>query len=234
MQESPSQWYAGGCSSNEEELSTPAPDEVIILDSATQPLSLEPVPWTDECDWTDELDLYDSDYHTSQSMGRYNNLASRRYPDSYAGVSSYSGGDNSKTVSLSSSTDAMASDINIPPSRHVSPTPPSFSIPPVPFSTPPKLKSVEQVMKENTGTDALSLRKLATALAREAIFGRKEMTTKSLSGRYATGELDRCKVDYIKTLVHSRVPKKSDIEFEAIWKQCRGSLSKSCQTLRNT
>ena len=148
MQESPSQWCAGGCSSNEEELSTPAPDEVIILDSATQPLSLEPVPWTDECNWTDELDLYDSDYHTSQSVGHYK---------------------------------------NIPPSRHVSPTPPSFSIPPVPFSTPPKLKSVEQVMRENTGTDALSLRKLATALAREAIFGRKEMTTKSLSGHYATG-----------------------------------------------
>ena len=64
-------------------------------------------------------------------------------------------------------------------------------------------------------------------MAREAIFGRKEITSKSLSGRYSTGELDRRKMDYIKSLVHSRVPKKSDIEFEAIWKQCRGSLSKS-------
>lgn len=89
-------------------------------------------------------------------------------------------------------------------------------------------------MRENTGTDTLSLRKLTTALAREAIFGRREMTTKSLSGRYATGELDKQKISYIKSLVHSRVPKKSAVEFESIWKQCRGSLSKSCQTLRNT
>ena len=97
-----------------------------------------------------------------------------------------------------------------------------------------KLKSVEQVMRENTGTDTLSLRKLATALAREAIFGRKEMTSKSLSGRYSTEELDKKKVNYIKSLVHSRIPNKSEIEFESIWKQCRGSISKSCQTLRNS
>jgi hypothetical protein len=103
----------------------------------------------------------------------------------------------------------------------------------MPFSTPPKLKTVEQVMIENSGTDRASLRKLATALAREAIFGRDEMAKKSLSGRYTTEELDKAKISYIKTLVHSRVPKKSRVDFEDIWKQCRGSLSKSCQTLRN-
>ena len=102
------------------------------------------------------------------------------------------------------------------------------------FTTTSKLKSVEQVMRENTGTDTLSLRKLATALAREAIFGRKEMTSKSLSGRHSTEELDKQKVNYIKSLVHSRIPNKSEIEFESIWKQCRGSISKSCQTLRNS
>ena len=104
----------------------------------------------------------------------------------------------------------------------------------MPFSTPPKLKSVEQVLSENSGTDTASLRKLATALAREAIFGRDELAKKSLSGRCSTEELDKAKVSYIKSLVHSRVPKKSKLDFEDIWKQCRGSLSKSCQTLRNS
>lgn len=88
-------------------------------------------------------------------------------------------------------------------------------------------------MGENSGCDNASLRKLTTALAREAIFGRDEMAAKSLSGRRNTKELDKAKLDYIKTLVHSRVPKKSKVDFEEIWKQCRGSLSKSCQTLRN-
>jgi len=212
------EWCAGGSSSNEEALSTSASDEVIVLESSStniHPVSLElDSPWTDQCDWSDG---FDSDYHTSDT---------RWYPPE----ETYSG----DTIVLSSSTDTSTSDTNTQ-NQCVSPsTPPSFNIPPVPFSTPPKLKSVEQVMKENSGTDALSLRKLATALAREAIFGRKEMTTKSLSGRHATEELDRCKIEYIKTLVHSRVPKKSNVEFEALWKQCRGSLSKSCQTLRNT
>ena len=70
-----------------------------------------------------------------------------------------------------------------------------------------------------------------TALAREAIFGKEEMARKSLTGRKSTGEM---RVDYIRTLVHSRVPKKQSVEFESTWKWGRGSLSKSCQTLRNS
>ena len=222
IQPQQAQWYTG--SSTEEE---PALDEVIILDSTsskTQPTSQKPKPWTDEWDWTDYN--FDSDYHTSQSMDRYGAPVSHWHPKPYTGESSYTRG-NTDTV-ISSSRNATTSQHVLPP------TPPPINIPPIPFSTPPKLKSVEQVLRENTGTDILSLRKLATALAREAIFGRKEMTSKSLSGRYATGELDRRKIDYIKSIVHSRVPKKSDVEFEAIWKQCHGSLSKSCQTLRNS
>ena len=87
-------------------------------------------------------------------------------------------------------------------------------------------------MGENTGTSEKDLRSLTTALAREAIFGKEDMAKRSLSGRKNTVALDKRKVDYIKALVRSRVPSKSPIEFEYIWKQCRDSLSKSCQTIR--
>ena len=60
-------------------------------------------------------------------------------------------------------------------------------------------------MRNNGGTDLVSLRKLTTALAREAIFGREELSKKSLTGRKETEQLDKEKLDYIKTLVHSRV-----------------------------
>ena len=106
------------------------------------------------------------------------------------------------------------------------------AIPPPPFNTPPKLKSVEYVMNSNPGTDLASLRKLTTALAREAIFGRDDMITKSIAGRHKTEKLDQEKLDYIKTLVHSRVPHQRSTEFEGTWKWCKQSLSKSCQTLR--
>ena len=105
---------------------------------------------------------------------------------------------------------------------------------PPPFSTPPKLRTVETVLKDYKGKDVSTLRVLTVALAREAIFGRKEMARSSLSGRKNTALLDSQKLDYIKTLVRSRVSEKSQVEFEAIWTLCRSSLSKSCQTLRTT
>ena len=107
-------------------------------------------------------------------------------------------------------------------------------LPPPPFSTPPKLHPVEFVMQNHTGSDIASLRILTTALAREAIFGREELAHKSLSGRRNTSVLEQDKLDYIKTLVRSRVPNKSAVEFEHIWTLCRGSLSKSCQALRTS
>ena len=51
----------------------------------------------------------------------------------------------------------------------------TFVPPPPPFNTPPKLHAVEEVMRDHQGTDVNSLRRLATAIAREAIFGKKEL-----------------------------------------------------------
>lgn len=50
---------------------------------------------------------------------------------------------------------------------------------------------------------------------------------KSLTGRNETEQLYKQKINYIKTLVQSRVPNKSNAEFET-QKWCHGSLSKSC------
>ena len=113
-------------------------------------------------------------------------------------------------------------------------TPIQTFVPPLPppFNTPPKLRAVEEVMKDHQGTDVNSLRRLATAIAREAIFGKKELQNSSLSGKNRTGILDKNKLDYIKNVVRSRVPTMSELEFEFLWKMCRSSISKSCQTLR--
>ena len=118
------------------------------------------------------------------------------------------------------------------PQRSPAPIANSMTIPPPPFKTPPKLRQVEEVMGDHGGTDIASLRNLTTALAREAIFGKEELAKKSLSGRRNTGILDKEKLGYIKTLVKSRVPGMTQVEFEHAWTLCRGSLSKSCQALR--
>ena len=106
------------------------------------------------------------------------------------------------------------------------------SLVPPPFSTPPKLLQVDDVMKDYPGNDVFTLRRLATALARDAIFGKKALSKSSLSGKNNTGCLEKRKLEYIKTIVRSRVPTMSDVAFEALWGKCRSSLSKSCQTLR--
>ena len=107
----------------------------------------------------------------------------------------------------------------------------SFISPP-PFSTPPKLLPVDNVMRDYPGNDVFTLRRLTTALARDAIFGKKALSKSSLSGKNNTGCLEKRKLEYIKNLVRSRVPTMSDVTFEALWGKCRSSLSKSCQTLR--
>ena len=80
-------------------------------------------------------------------------------------------------------------------------------------------------MNDNAGSDIASLRALTTALAKDAIFGREELIKSSLSGRKNTGALSLEKL----TLVRSRIPNKTSVEFEYIWTLCRNSL---CQTLR--
>ena len=101
------------------------------------------------------------------------------------------------------------------PSRRDGPSA-TAQIPSPPFSTPPKLQPVEKVFNNHPGSDVASLRTLTLALAREAIFGREELTKCSLSGRKNSGTLllNTEKMDYIKSLVQSRVPNKSQIEFE--------------------
>ena len=108
----------------------------------------------------------------------------------------------------------------------------TYMPPPPPFNTPPKLRTVEEVMRNYPGTDVHSLRRLATGMAREAIFGKKELQQSSLSGKNSTGSLDATKLEYIKNVVRSRVPSMSPVEYEYVWKMCRQSISKSCQTLR--
>ena len=103
--------------------------------------------------------------------------------------------------------------------------------PPVPFSTPPKLLPVEQVLHENHGTAVSDLRRLSVALARDAIFGREALSNSDLGGKKFT-RLEEKKMEYIKTVVKSRVPNMPQVEFELVWGLCRTSISKSCQSLR--
>ena len=182
-------------------------------------------------DWTDEED---SDYITSFSMD-----SSEDQWRSHTSSNAQSRRTSSEPSASSGEQIRGTSSKNVPThiqsSANVSPSPqPTCSFPPPPFPTPPKLRTVEQVMNNNKGTDLTSLRRLTTALAREAIFGRDELIKHSLTGRCDTLQLDGEKVNYIKTLVRTRVPNKSKVEFEEWWKWCKGSLSKSCQTLRSS
>jgi hypothetical protein len=126
----------------------------------------------------------------------------------------------------------LPSTSQLSPSEVATPTIPA--IPPPPFQTPPKLKPIEQVLKDIPGTDMASLRMLAVALARDAVFGKEEWAKSGLTTRKGSGlkEADKQKMDYVRTLVFSRVPKKSKVERELIWSLCRTSLSKSAQALR--
>ena len=105
-------------------------------------------------------------------------------------------------------------------------------VPQPPFSTPPKLLPVERILEENPGKGETQLRQLTTALARDVVFGREALEKCSLSGRKRTDTLDPKKVDYIKSVIRSRVPEMGDVVFECLWTKCRQSLSKSCQALR--
>ena len=99
--------------------------------------------------------------------------------------------------------------------------------------TSPKLKPVEKVINDYTGNVVTILRELAIALARDAVFGREELIKNSLSGSKNTGSLNRKKLDYTKTVLHTRRPNISDVDFEKIWTLCKQSISKSCKTLRS-
>ena len=71
------------------------------------------------------------------------------------------------------------------------------TIPPPPFSTPPKLCTMKHVMNNNPGSDVASLRILTVALGRDAIFGKDKLATKSLSGRKNMAVLNPDKLNCI-------------------------------------
>ena len=85
------------------------------------------------------------------------------------------------------------------------------SLVPPPFSTLPKLLQVDDIMKDYPGNDVFTLQRLATALARDAIFRKKALSKSSLSAKNNTRYLEKRKLEYIKTLVRSRVPIMSDV-----------------------
>ena len=72
-------------------------------------------------------------------------------------------------------------------------------------------------MRDIPKTDITSLRQLATALAREAIFGEKELQHSSLSGKNRMGSLDKSKLDYIKSIMMPRVPEMQELDFKLVW-----------------
>ena len=85
------------------------------------------------------------------------------------------------------------------------------------------------VLKDHPGTGIANLRNLAISLARDAIFGKEEMMSSSLSCRKNTTALDKKKLSYIKTIIQSRVLRMSETEFASLWILYRSSISKSCQ-----
>ena len=88
-------------------------------------------------------------------------------------------------------------------------------------------------MARYPGRDLNSLRDLAVALARSVVFGDDTMARSSKSGRYGTYQLDPEKLAYIKSVVRGRVgTRRSDTEFELMWKKCLESIGKQCQKLR--
>ena len=109
------------------------------------------------------------------------------------------------------------------------------TIQPPHFNTPPKLKPVDQVMREYPGDSISNLQKLAGALARDAIFGKDALRAGGLRGggkEKKLETLDKEKMGYIKSVVRTRVPNISSIAYEAIWDKCRTTILKACQLLR--
>ena len=113
--------------------------------------------------------------------------------------------------------------------------------PPPHFSTLPKLKPVEQVMRDYPGESLESLHRLAGTLACDAIFGQDTLRKSNLSGRPQKGKttptqvpLDEEKMEYIKTVVRSYMPDNSVLHFKAVWSKCRNTISKACQTLHDS
>ena len=158
------------------------------LTSGTTHAEYSPTPaFSDDFDfdWTGS----DSDYLSSQSGDpetqwstpvAYSSTLSRSEP--------FASPSDVDCVEIISSSSSEAS-------RGVLPSQPALSksIPQPPFKTPPKLRTVEQVMHNYSGTGLAALRKLTTALAREAIL--ETLVKLSLSKCSDSEQLDPQKIE---------------------------------------
>ena len=88
----------------------------------------------------------------------------------------------STSSSIYPSSESETITIGASESTKISPASNSSLLQPPPFTTPPKLKTIQQVLAYNPGSSVANLRNLALCLARDAIFGRDEMVKFSLSG----------------------------------------------------
>jgi len=77
---------------------------------------------------------------------------------------------------------------------------------------------------------------MSCALARRSIFGKDALFCSSLrgGGKNNTASLDKEKLEYIKAVVRTRIPEMSSVAYEAVWDKCKGSISKCCQTMRDS
>ena len=69
-----------------------------------------------------------------------------------------------------------------------------------------------------------SMRMLAVSLARDAVFGREEWAKTSLGSRKGSDlqPANKEKMDYIKTLIYSRMPKKSKVRVRICMEPMQG------------
>ena len=77
-------------------------------------------------------------------------------------------------------------------------------------------------MRNYPGEDASTLRRLATALAHDSIFGKDALRSSSLrgGGKSKTGSIDKKKLEYITTALRTRVPDLLALEYEGVWDKC--------------
>ena len=99
----------------------------------------------------------------------------------------------STSSSIYPSSESGTTTISTSESTKISPASNSSLLQPPPFTTPPKLKPIKQVLADNPGISVANLRNLALCLARDAIFGRDEMVKFSLNGRKSTCSFDEKK-----------------------------------------
>jgi len=77
---------------------------------------------------------------------------------------------------------------------------------------------------------------MSCALAHQSIFGKDTLFRGNLrgGGKNNTASLDKEKLEYIKAVVRTRIPNMSSVAYKAVWDNCKESISKCCQTMRDS